>query len=585
MLALLPLACDPGSTGSADDPEPDRPLCPEGESQVGAACIPTVEVDGLPVSFNFVGFHPNRVKLATAGEPHDTFTIRRGDGTSAFEGEFTGPVPDRHTGGEAWIADFTELTEPGEYTFETDGLSESQLAYAKVFVSEDAFDEALGVAMMGLTGQRCGQAVELEFNGRTYSHGKCHGTDADLQYAEEGGGSRDGAGGWHDAGDYGKYTVNGAFAAGMLLVTWEHFQDRLAATTFQVPEQDNDVPDFLDELKVQIDWLLKMQRADGAAYHKITNDGDNWPGDVMPEADTARRFYAKISSTGTADLVSVAAMCARIYEPYDADLSGRCRDAAESGYAFLVAHPADIDPEDEGLLQRHYGSDDDDDRTWAAAEMWESFGSAEALADVEARAQGFSARDNWDWANVQNLGMFTYALSRREDRDARNADVVSAVELSLKESADRIASASESHAYGVGYSGNPYWGINGIIVRMTMNLHVAYQLFDDVRYLDAAIRQLDHVLGRNLYGRSFVTGLGVAPPLAPHHRPSVADGIRAPWPGLLIGGPHGEGADPLSEEDNDWRGWVDEPSHYWTNEVAINWNAALVYALSASYGE
>jgi endoglucanase len=541
-------------------------------------------VEGLPIGFNFVGFHPDRIKRATAREPHESFTIRREDGTSAFEGQFEDPVPDAHTGGEAWIADFTELTEPGEYTFETDGLSDEQMEHARIYIAPDVFDDALSLAMMGLTGQRCGQAVSLSLDGATYSHGKCHLDDASLDHVDDGEGIRDGTGGWHDAGDYGKYTVNGAFAAGMMLIAWQHFSDRLETASFQVPEQNNDIPDFLDEVKWQVEWLLRMQREDGAAYHKITPYGENaWPGDVLPSDDMAQRYYARISSTGTADLVAVAAMAARIYDDYDSAFADRCREAAEAGYAFLTDHPEEIDPEDDAWLQRHYNSADDDERLWAAAEMWESFGSAEALADFESRAASATVSTNWDWPAVQNLGLFTYLLSLREDRDVRDPDVLAHVETALSTTADRIVSTSESHAYGVGYSGRPYWGINGIIVRMAMTLHVAHQLYDDTDYLDAAIQQLDHVLGRNLYGRSFVTALGVAPPMWPHHRPSVADGNRAPWPGLLVGGPHGEGLDEETDEDNDWRAWVDSSNHFTTNEVAINWNAALVYALAATY--
>jgi MYXO-CTERM domain-containing protein len=64
-----------------------------------------------------------------------------------------------------------------------------------------------------------------------------------------------------------------------------------------------------------------------------------------------------------------------------------------------------------------------------------------------------------------------------------------------------------------------------------------------------------------------VTGVGLEPPLTPHHRPSAADGVKDPFPGLLVGGG--------SKVAN----WVDEQANYEVNEVAINWNASLVYAL------
>jgi endoglucanase len=301
----------------------------------------------------------------------------------------------------------------------------------------------------------------------------------------------------------------------------------------------------------------------------------------MPEDDTQARYYAKVSSVAIADLVGVAAMSARIYEPYDADFADQCLKAAEAGYAFLKDHPDPIVPNDSAQIQSHYNSSDKDDRLWAAAEMWETTGSAEALADFETAVPSMSPRDSFDWPDVGNLGMYTYALSQREDRDSRNTDVLSTLQTKLTDTAERLAKNAEGHAYGVSYKGNPYWGINGVIVRTAMNLQVGYLLTGEVRYLDAAAMQVDHVFGRNLYGRSFVTGLGHFPPHSPHHRPSVSDGVRLPWPGLLIGGPWGDD-DP---ENAGWKAWIDQASFYEYNEVAINWNAALIYALAADYSK
>jgi endoglucanase len=89
-------------------------------------------------------------------------------------------------------------------------------------------------------------------------------------------------------------------------------------------------------------------------------------------------------------------------------------------------------------------------------------------------------------------------------------------------------------------------------------------------YRATCLDALNHVFGRNYYGRSFVTGIGFQPPLHPHDRRSSADKVEDPWPGYLVGGPHPKASD-----------WKDEEGDYRTNEIAINWNAALVYALAA----
>ena len=71
-------------------------------------------------------------------------------------------------------------------------------------------------------------------------------------------------------------------------------------------------------------------------------------------------------------------------------------------------------------------------------------------------------------------------------------------------------------------------------------------------------------------GARGVTGLGNLPPMHPHHRPSGADGIEDPWPGYLVGGPQRNALD-----------WTDVEARYEVNEVAINWQAPLIYALAA----
>jgi hypothetical protein len=55
----------------------------------------------------------------------------------------------------------------------------------------------------------------------------------------------------------------------------------------------------------------------------------------------------------------------------------------------------------------------------------------------------------------------------------------------------------------------------------------------------------------------------------------TADPAQTPWtshgPGYLVGGPHPGPAD-----------WHDEQEDYRTNEIAINWTGALIYALAAA---
>ncbi len=72
----------------------------------------------------------------------------------------------------------------------------------------------------------------------------------------------------------------------------------------------------------------------------------------------------------------------------------------------------------------------------------------------------------------------------------------------------------------------------------------------------------------------------------PHHRISAADGIVAPIPGMLVGGPHSGRQDGCSYAHLEpARSYLDDWCSFSTNEVTINWNAPLVYVLGALLSE
>jgi endoglucanase len=83
---------------------------------------------------------------------------------------------------------------------------------------------------------------------------------------------------------------------------------------------------------------------------------------------------------------------------------------------------------------------------------------------------------------------------------------------------------------------------------------------------------------------SWVTQLGRKAFEHPHHRPSGADNIAAPWPGLVSGGPNGHPADRIGEQlpkGSPMKMYADNQWAYSLNEIAINWNAPLVFLLAS----
>ncbi len=575
---LLVAACDSGSEQGVQEDSVYNPTCGEGQVLQSGRCVDAVYAVTRTVAFNSVGYHPDRVKQATLLVAVPEVRILDGSGnvvTSVTPGE---AIRDSSLDQDVWIIDFSDVRTPGTYRLDFDGVDPTYGEALTFVVDENVYDRALETALLGITGQRCGTEVDIEFQGIAYHHPECHMRDGFLGKSEgdpNDPDSRDGTGGWHDAGDYGKYVVNGAFALGLMLQAWELLPGRLARPElqFQVPA-DGSLPLFLAEMKWELDWLFKMQRADGAVYHKLT--ALSFEGDVMPENDSSSRYYSPVGSAATADFVAVMAQAARIYQEYDEGFAADCLAAAQKSWTFLQNNPSLPPPNLEEFGTGAYQTGDSDDRVWAAAEIWQTTGDATALADFESRAATELMRVNFGWADLANLGYFTYLLS---DREGRSEAKVTELTDSLRSIVASMVRNSTSDPFGIGYSGSPYWGINGVVLGSAANALVLHRLEPSAEYLDVASKQIDYGFGRNPLARSFVTGMGISPPQNPHHRPSVSDGIVPPWPGFLVGGPN------LAEGRADWADYTDVASNYYVNEVALNWSAALIFALTADYSD
>jgi endoglucanase len=415
---------------------------------------------------------------------------------------------------------------------------------------------------------RCGAAVRGEHAGQVFSHGPCHLDDALIDPAGAGRARKATAGGWHDAGDYNKYIVNAGITVGTMLRAWEDFPSALSSLRLGTPPADPPLPDFLAEVRWEMDWVLSMQADDGSVHHKLSTL--KFGGMILPEAERAERYLSPWSSSATASFTAMTAAAARHFQRHDRALSERCLGAARRSYAFLRAHPRDQRADLRAFDTGTYQSRDSDDRLWAAAELWEAAGDAEVLRDLETRIRAIDARfeRDFDWGNVSNLGLTTYLFSARPGRDEA---LVARVRASLLAAAQEVVESAASHGYARPLGQRYYWGCNGGVARQAILLHAAQRLDPRPQYRQTILDALSHLFGRNVYGRSMVTGIGHRPPMNPHDRRSAADGVDAPWPGYLVGGPHSRATD-----------WTDRQSDYRTNEIAINWNAALIYALAAA---
>ena len=503
-----------------------------------------------------IGYVPAEAKRATLlGAPSGSFFVLRAeDQSEAFSGDLAA------RGGDG-IADFSALTEEGSFVLEAPGVGRSP-AFP---IGVHAYVEPYRTAMLGFYAWRSGVDISVTYEGQTWSHAAGHLQDAYLDFVGQPGVIADGTGGWYDAGDYGKYIVNSALAMGLLLQAWEDFRENIEPIALQIPETGGSQPDYLHELRFQLDWMLKMQFEDGSVSHKLTPV--TFAGHVQPAQDPSPRYFSPWGSAATAGFVATMAKAARVFRGFDASYADQLEAAALTSYDFLTANPSNHPANLSDFDQAQYQTDDGHLRVWAAAEVWETTGNASALDDFEARVGALRDKVSvdWDWGSQSNLGVFTYL---RSQRSGKADNVAQTLEMALVAAADEHVAATESSSYGRGLD-NVYWGSNGTVARICSTLHVAYELTDNETYLATCADQIGHLFGRNEYRRSQVTGVGIDPPLFPHDRRSDSDGIDPPFPGYLVGGASVSG------------NWTDETADYETNEIAINWQGALVYAIAA----
>ena len=119
--------------------------------------------------------------------------------------------------------------------------------------------------------------------------------------------------------------MNSGISTATLLWAWELFRAKLDRVKLNIPESGNGTSRLLNEVRWNLEWMLKMQDDDGGVWHKQTSE--QFPGFVMPEDDPLPSLVigtgsAPYKSTcATADLAAVAAIAARAYQTYDPDFA------------------------------------------------------------------------------------------------------------------------------------------------------------------------------------------------------------------------------------------------------------------------
>lgn len=560
---------------------------------VAGLLAPTAPVAGEPatIAVNQVGFLPGAAKWAVVpalggpSAPRRFQVVDAATGAPVFSGTLGAAGTWAPAQATVQLADFSALSVPGDYRVHVDGLADSP----RFTVAPDAYAALNAASLKAFYFNRAGTALLPEHAG-PYARPAGH-VDMPVRVHASAAGPGRPVGtviaspqGWYDAGDYNQYVVNSGISTYTLLAAYEHFPAFFQRQELRIPESGNGLPDVLDEALWNLQWLLTMQDpGDGGVYHKLTNLG--FDGMVMPHQANTPRYVVQKSTAAALDFAAVMATASRVFAGFEAQrpgLAARLRAAAESAWRWAQAHTTEVYRQPADVKTGDYGDAHlADEFAWAAAELYITTGDdAYYRAMDPARVAGGVP----SWSEVGPLAWVSLAHHRARLTPLADqrliADRVNSVAAGL-------AARWQASSYRVGMNEADYiWGSNAVALNQALMLIQGYRLSGARAQLDAAQALLDHVLGRNAMGRSMVTGFGSTPPLHPHHRPSEADGVAAPVPGFVVGGPN-----PGQQDQADCPvaypsglpalSYLDHVCSYASNEVAINWNAPLVYVTAA----
>ncbi|MGV8836214.1 glycoside hydrolase family 9 protein [Cellvibrio sp.] len=539
------------------------------------------------IKLNQLGFLPESAKWAVvpAGSAASFKVINTATKAEVFSGNLSAATTWSASEESVKLADFSSVKTPGDYLVRVEGANDSYT----FTIASDVYSALTAASIKAFYFNR-NSAELLATHAGVFARPLGHPDTQVLVHPSAASAARP-AGtiisspkGWYDAGDYNKYIVNSGIATYSLLAAYEHFPEIFNSQNLNIPESGDVLPDLLNETLWNLEWMLSMQDPnDGGVYHKLTNK--NFDGTVMPHQATSERYVVQKTTAAALDFAAVMATASRVFAQYETQLPGMSANmlaAAESAWAWAVANPAVTYQQPDDVKTGEYGDGNlADEFAWAAAELYIT-SKKDAYYTAMKPTNTFATVPSW--GDVRSLGWISLAHHRDNLTAVADKQLIANRIDGLAANLQTVWAASP---YRVTMQKNDFvWGSNSVALGQAMMLVQGYRLNGKREYLDAAQAMLDYVLGRNATDMSFVTGYGDKATMHPHHRPSEADGIAEPIPGFIAGGPQPgqqdkSGCNVPYPSNIAAKSYLDNWCSYASNEIAINWNAPLVYVSAA----
>ncbi len=534
------------------------------------------KTDYKDIRLNQLGFYPASIKqFVLVDTKASSFAILDEKRNKVFDGRLVDHGYWDGSGERIMFGDFSLLTKPGTYYVSID---DALLSYP-FQIKKALYQKALRAAVKSYYFQRASMPIDVKYGG-IYKRAAGHMDNNCLYHPSTGrsGAKLKASGGWYDAGDYGKYIGNASLSTGQMLLLLEQYPGILPDASLNIPESGNGASDLKDELKYELDWILKMQDEDGGVYHKLT--AKIFSGFVMPADYDLQRWVIGKGTAATLNFAAVMAQASRIYKSENPIWSAQALRSAERAWDWAMENDSIPFSNPEGIQTGEYGDNAfSDDFYWAAAELYISTQNKQYLNHLTRNTQPYTHQLTNSWKFFVRNNAFHSLLENRHLLEQSFAEALVDSHLALSE---KLLFEINQHPYRI--AEQPFeWGSNSDVLNQAVILCVAHRLSGEEKYLDGAEQLNDYIFGKNATAYCFLTGFGSKRVLFPHHRPSGADGIDEPIPGFIVGGPNNDKQDVSQVNyatEYAAKAYVDVEASYASNEVCINWNAPAVYVLS-----
>ncbi|MBR1555958.1 MAG: glycoside hydrolase family 9 protein [Oscillospiraceae bacterium] len=566
---------------------------------------------------NQEGYFPNLDKKATllSDAPSGVaFELLDENGNAVYSGISQPKGLDADSGDMVHVLDFSDFTTEGTYTLKAEtGETSREFRIGVLDIYSGLVYDALNYFYQNRSGIEIEEQYITSGNPSELARAAGHVSDiAEIQriWGYPTSGTQDVSGGWYDAGDHGKYVVNGGISLWLMQNQYERAHLNGTDEAYQdgamkIPENGNGIADLLDESRYEMEWMLKMIVQDGdyqgMAYHKVHDI--KWTAlATAPAEDTMSRILIPPTTAATLNLAACGAQAYRLWKDIDPDFAEACLTAAENAYTAAKAHPEMYASSVEYGGGGAYGDDVvTDEFYWAACELYTSTGKETYYADLQNSDFAFAIpsdlsggeADNltgsFDWGHTAALGSMTLLLHD----DILSAQENQKLKSNLTETADYYLYLEENQGYGLPYEANPdggyVWASNSFVSDNAIILAYAYDENQESKYLNGIVSAADYLLGRNAMDYSYVTGYGVHSAQYPHHR-WWAKSVDSAYPkapcGVLVGGANTGREDSVVKTAWDGlevppqKAYLNDIQAYSVNECAVNWNSSLAWTIS-----